>query len=168
LSVLVLEVGTDIGFHMLFKGLGPMEEARPLLVFHGNCGVTTTINHPDNIPICLSTIHHESLELRLWNTVPCQDIIQVLPEYHLRSSILWLHIADRNGHDSTISRVVDVASHGGPILDTLDVIEHDPRMFQTALSIVTWQSEIASQCHVTVTTSRRVIMTDRDVAATVG
>jgi hypothetical protein len=39
---------------------------------------------------------------------------------------------------------------------------------QSGLSIVTWQSEIASQCHVTVTTSHRVIMTDRDVAATVG
>jgi hypothetical protein len=86
--MLVLEVGTDIGFRMLFKGLGPMEEARPLLVLHGNCGVTTAINHPDSIPVCLSTIRHESLELRLWNTVPTHDIIQVLPENHLRSSIL--------------------------------------------------------------------------------
>jgi hypothetical protein len=88
LSVLVLEVGTDIGFRMLFKGLGPMEEARPLLVLHGNCGITIAVNHPDSIPICLSTIRHESLELRLWNSVPCHDIIQVLSEYHLRSSIL--------------------------------------------------------------------------------
>jgi hypothetical protein len=86
--MLVLEVGTDIGFRMLFKGLGPMEEARPLLVLHGNCGITTTIYHPDSIPVCLSTIRHESLELRLWNTVPTHDIIQVLPENHLRSSIL--------------------------------------------------------------------------------
>jgi hypothetical protein len=37
---------------------------------------------------------------------------------------------DSNGHDSTISGVVDVASHGGPILDTLDMIEHDPCLFQ--------------------------------------
>jgi hypothetical protein len=83
-----LEVGTDIGFRMFFKGLGPMEEARPLLVLHGNCGVTTTINHPNSIPVCLSTIRHESLELRLWNTVPCYDIIQVLLENHLCSNIL--------------------------------------------------------------------------------
>jgi hypothetical protein len=86
--VLVLEVGTDIGFRMLFKGLGPLEEGRPFLVLHGNCGIITAINHPDSILVCLSTIRHESLELRLWNTVPCHDIIQVLPEYHLRSSIL--------------------------------------------------------------------------------
>jgi hypothetical protein len=130
LSVLVLEVGTDIGFRMLFKGLDPMEEAGPLLVLHGNWGVTTAINHPDCIPVCLSTIRHESLEHRLWNTVPCHYIIQVLPENHLRSTILELHIANRNGHHSTISGVVNVASHGGPILDTLDVIEHDPRVFQ--------------------------------------
>jgi hypothetical protein len=61
--VLVLEVGTNIGFRMLFKGLGPMEEARLLLVLHGNRGVTTTVYHPDSIPIRLSTIHHESLNL---------------------------------------------------------------------------------------------------------
>jgi hypothetical protein len=86
--VLVLEVGTDIGFRMLFKGLGPMEEARPLLVLHGNCGVTTAVNHLDSILVCLSTIRHESLELGQRNTVPCHDIIQVLPEYHLCNSIV--------------------------------------------------------------------------------
>jgi hypothetical protein len=42
------------------------------------------------------------------------------------------------------------------------------RAVSAALFIVMRQSEIPSQCHVTVTTSRRVIMTDRDVAATVG
>jgi hypothetical protein len=56
-----------------------MEEARPLLVLHGNCGITTAVNHPDSIPVCLSTIRHESLELRLRNTMPCHDIIEVLP-----------------------------------------------------------------------------------------
>jgi hypothetical protein len=86
--VLVLEVGTDIGFCILLKGLGPMEEARPLLVLHGNCGITTAVNYPDSIPVCLSTICHESLELGLRNTVPCHDIIEVLLEYHLSSSIL--------------------------------------------------------------------------------
>jgi hypothetical protein len=85
---MVLEVGTDIGFRMLFKGLGPIEEARPLLVLHGNCGITTAVNYPNSILVCLSTICHESLKLGLRNTLPCHDIIQVLPEYHLSSSIL--------------------------------------------------------------------------------
>jgi hypothetical protein len=78
--VLVLEVGTDIGFHMLFKGLGLVEEARPLLVLHGNRGVTTAVYYPQSIPVCLSTVRHESFELGLRDTVPCHDIIQVLPE----------------------------------------------------------------------------------------
>jgi hypothetical protein len=86
--VLVLEVGTDIGFRMLFKELGPMEEARPLLVLHGNCGVTTAVNQPDSISVCLSIVCHEPLELGLRNTVPCHHVIQVLPKYHLSSSIL--------------------------------------------------------------------------------
>jgi hypothetical protein len=86
--VLVLEVSTDIGFRMLFKGLGPMEEARPLLVLHGVYGVTAAVNQPNSIPVCLSTIRHKSLELGLRNTVPCHDINQVLLEYHLGSSIL--------------------------------------------------------------------------------
>jgi hypothetical protein len=57
------------------------------------------------------------------------DIIEVLPKYHMRSSILGqsLHIADHNRHDSAICKVINVASHGGPLLDTLNVIEHDPR-----------------------------------------
>jgi hypothetical protein len=84
----VLQVGTDIGFCMLFKGLGLIEEACPLLVLHGNCGVTTAVYHPDSILVRLSTVRHESLELGFGNTVPYHNIIEVLPKYHLSSSIL--------------------------------------------------------------------------------
>jgi hypothetical protein len=88
LSVLVLEVSTDIGFRTLFKGLGPMEKTRPLLVLHGNRGITTAVYHPDCIPVRLFTVRHESLEFGLRNTLPCHNIIEVLPKYHLSSSIL--------------------------------------------------------------------------------
>jgi hypothetical protein len=77
----------DISFCMLFKGLDPIKEARPLLVLHGNRGVTTAVYHPNSIPIRLNTIRHESFELGLRNTVPCHNIIEVLPKYHLSSSI---------------------------------------------------------------------------------
>jgi hypothetical protein len=53
---MVLEVSTDIGFCMLFKGLGPMEEARPLLVLQGNRGITTAVNHPYSIPVCFRIV----------------------------------------------------------------------------------------------------------------
>jgi hypothetical protein len=88
LVVLVFEVSTDIRFRMLFKGLGPMEKSRPFLVFHGNRGVTTAVYHPNSILVRLSTVCHESFELGLRNTVPCHNIIEVLPKYHLSSSIL--------------------------------------------------------------------------------
>jgi hypothetical protein len=88
LAVQVLEVGTDIHFRMLFKGLGPMEKASLLLVLHGNRGITTAVYHPDNILICLSMVRHEFLEFGLRNTVPCHNIIEVLPKYNLSSSIL--------------------------------------------------------------------------------
>jgi hypothetical protein len=86
--VLVLEVSTDIRFCMLFKGLGPMEEACPFLVLHRNRGVTTAIYLPDSIPLCLSTVCHESLELGFRNTVPCHNIIEILLKYSLSSNIL--------------------------------------------------------------------------------
>jgi hypothetical protein len=86
--VLVLEVSKDIRFRMLFKGLGLMEKARPLLVLHGNRGITIAVYHPDSILVCLSTVCHESLELGLRNTLPCHNIIEVLPKYSLRSSNL--------------------------------------------------------------------------------
>jgi hypothetical protein len=85
--VLVLEVNTDIRFRMLFKGLGPMEKTHLLLVLHGDRGVTTAVYHLDNILVRLSTVRHESLELGLRNTVPCHNIIEVLPKYNLSSSI---------------------------------------------------------------------------------
>ena len=107
-----------------------MKEVGPLLVLHGNCGITTALYHPDINLVCLSTFHHESLELGLRNTMPCHHIIEVLSKYHMRSSIFRLHIIDCNHHDLTLCRVIDVASHGGPLFDTLDVIEHDPCVLQ--------------------------------------
>jgi hypothetical protein len=86
--VLVLEVSTDIRFHMLLKGLDLVEEAHPFLVLHGNRGITTVVYHLDSIPVHLSTIRHESLELGLRNIVPCHNIIEVLPKYNLSNSIL--------------------------------------------------------------------------------
>jgi hypothetical protein len=80
----------DIGFRMFFKELGPIEEARPLLVLHGNCGVATVVYHHDSIPVRLSIVRHESLEFELKNTVPYHNIIEVFPKYYLSSNILWL------------------------------------------------------------------------------
>jgi hypothetical protein len=86
--VLVLEVSTDIRFHMLLKGLDLVEKACPLLVLYRNRGVTTTVYYPDSILVRLSTVRHESLELGLRNTVLWHNIIEVPPKYNLSNNIL--------------------------------------------------------------------------------
>jgi hypothetical protein len=73
---------------MLFKGLNPVEKVSPLLVFYGNRGITTPVYDFDSIPVRLSTIRHESLELGLRNTVLCHNDIEVPPKYTLSSNIL--------------------------------------------------------------------------------
>jgi hypothetical protein len=78
----------DIHFRMLLKGLGLVEEARPLLVLYGNRGVTIAVYHPDSILVRLSIVRHESLEHGLRNTMLCHNIIEVLPKYTLSNSIL--------------------------------------------------------------------------------
>jgi hypothetical protein len=85
---LVLEVGTDIRFCMLLKGLDLVEEARSFLILHQNRGITTIVNNPESIPIRLSTVRHKSLELGLRDIVLCHYIIQVLSKYTLSSIIL--------------------------------------------------------------------------------
>jgi hypothetical protein len=78
----------DIRFCMLLKGLDPVENAHPPSVFYWNRGITTAIYDPHSIPVCLSTVHHKSLELGLRDTMLCHNNIQVLPKYTLNSSIL--------------------------------------------------------------------------------
>jgi hypothetical protein len=70
---------------MIFKGLGLVEEACPLLVLHWNCAINIAVYDPDSTPICLSTVSHKCLELGLRDTVLCHNIIQVLSKYTLNS-----------------------------------------------------------------------------------
>jgi hypothetical protein len=85
--VLVLEIRTFIHFGMLLKGLGLVEEVRPLSVLHWNRGIIIAIYDPDNISVCLSTVRYKSLELGHRDTVLFHNIIQV-PKYTLSSSLL--------------------------------------------------------------------------------
>ena len=44
------------------------------------------------------------------------DGVEILPYDHLGSDVFRLHIAKRDGHDTTITGVVNVAAHGGLIV----------------------------------------------------
>jgi hypothetical protein len=96
--ILKLKLHSCTTYRVVDAGLGGRHGYRLLYAFQGigpNGRGTFSLGsswelwrHPDSIPVCLSTIRHKSLKLGLRNTVPCHDIIQVLPEYHLSSSIL--------------------------------------------------------------------------------
>ena len=61
--VLVLEVVLNVLLGVLFQRLAPMEIASALSARHRDLGITIIIDNPDCIPIGMSTINHESLEL---------------------------------------------------------------------------------------------------------
>lgn len=52
------------------------------------------------------------------------DGVEILPDDHLGSDILRLHIAKCDGHDTTMSGVVDVAAYGGPLFDPFNMVKH--------------------------------------------
>ena len=76
--VLVLEVVLNVLFDILLQRLALMEIASALSANHRNLGITATIDNLDCIPIGLSAISHESLELWQRYTVRISNLQQVL------------------------------------------------------------------------------------------
>src|SRR6202161_4771595 len=58
------------------------------------------------------------------------NLIEPMAKKALRRDILRLHITYCNSHNSAVGRVIDMASHGRPPLDTLDMVKHDPSILQ--------------------------------------
>jgi hypothetical protein len=84
----------------------------------------------DNILICLGTIYHEPFEIWICDTFFQNNGIQVLQKDTLGSNVVQLHVADNNKHYFVIDKVIDMASHGHPTLNTFDMIKHHPQIFQ--------------------------------------
>ena len=53
-------------------------------------------------------------------------MIKILLENYLSIHVLKLEVVARNGHDALIGPIVNVARHGGPTGDTLDMVKHNP------------------------------------------
>jgi hypothetical protein len=79
-----------------------MKEARPLSVLDTVSRITVSVDDPYRILICLSTIRHETHELRVWDVVSLHHRVQILLEDNLSILILRLHVAACNGHHPTI------------------------------------------------------------------
>ena len=132
--VLVLEVMLNVLLGVLFQRLAPMEIANALSAKHRDLGITTTIDNPDYIPIGLSAISHESLELLLRYTMPNHDVVEILLEDNLRVFVFGLKITACNGHDTLKCRIVNLTSHSGPISNTFDMIKY----YSGMLKISAW------------------------------
>lgn len=117
-----------------------MKEACPLLILHWNCGVITSIDDPDIIWVLLSTICHKSLELGIRNTMPCQNSIEVLPKKALSSNVFWLHITNYKGHNTTVRKDIDMASHSRLILDMLELVKHNPSIVKISTTLHLFRS----------------------------
>ena len=90
-----------------------------LLAGHRDLGITATVDNLDCIPIGLSAISHESLELQPRYTMPSHDVVEILPKDNLRVLVFGLKITACNGHDTLIFGIVNMTSYGGPIGNTL-------------------------------------------------
>jgi hypothetical protein len=62
--------------------------------------------------------------------MPSHDVVEVVPEQHLNILVLRLEIAASNSHDALVGPVVHVASHGGPLGDSFDMVRHDPSILE--------------------------------------
>jgi hypothetical protein len=128
--VLVLQVVFDIELGMFLQRLGPMEVACYLASIHENLSISRPVDNPHGIPIGLRTVTHESFELRLGNSMPSHDVVEVVPEKHLSIIVLRLETAANNSHDALVGPVVNVTGHGGPLGDAFDMVGHDPNMLE--------------------------------------
>jgi hypothetical protein len=107
-----------------------MEVAGSLASIDGNFRISRPVDNPDGIPIGLRTVSHESFEVRLGNSMPSHDVVEVVPEQHLSILVLRLEVAASDGHDALVGPVVNVAGHGGPLGDSFDMVGHDPSMLE--------------------------------------
>ena len=128
--VLVLQVVLDIEFSVFLQRLGPMEVAGSLASINGDLRISRPVDNPHRIPIGLRTVSHETFEVRLGNSMPSHDVVEVVPEKHLSILVLRLEVAASDGHDALVGSVVHVAGHGGPLGDTFDMVGHDPSMLE--------------------------------------
>jgi hypothetical protein len=107
-----------------------MEQASSFLVNHLHRNISKTIHDMNNIPIGMCIIHHEPFEIGVCKTKPKHHLVQFCPHDTLKFCEFILHVINCNGEHFAIHRVVNTTSHGGPFLNTHDMIKHQPTILQ--------------------------------------
>jgi hypothetical protein len=103
-----------------------------------NLRISRPVDNYDGIPIGLSTVSHESFEVRLGNSMHSHDVVEVVPEQYLSILVLRSEVAASDGHDALIGTIVNVAGHGGPLGDAFDMVGHDPNMLEITARLHTF------------------------------
>ena len=124
--MLVLQVVLDINFGVFLQRLGRMEVAGSFTPIDGNLWISEHVNNPHGIPIGSCTIRQKTFKVRLDDSMPGHDVVEVMPENNLSIIVLGLEVAASDGHDALVGSVVYVAGHGDPLGDTFDMVGHDP------------------------------------------
>ena len=127
--MLFLELTLDVVVSVTVERSHPMKKARTLTVLHHQLRVAGAIHLADCVPVGTSAIRHESLEVHQIDPMSSHDFIGALPHDALSLTILRLHITNSNCHNTTITGVIAMACHGGPMLDALDMVKHEPSIF---------------------------------------
>jgi hypothetical protein len=78
----------------------------------------------DNILICMCIIHHEPFEIGVCKTKPEHHVVHFCPHDTIAS--MDSDVTNCNGEHFIIHWVVNMTSHGGPLLNTFDKIKHQP------------------------------------------
>jgi hypothetical protein len=107
-----------------------MEEACALTVLHGDLWISTAINNSDGILVGLYTIRHEAFEVGLLHAVFLHQFVEFSLHDTLYLRVLRLHVTYSNSHDLAIGYIVHMVHHCGPLLDTLNMVKHEPHVLQ--------------------------------------
>ncbi len=112
------------------KRLSPMEQASLFLVNHLHRGISRTVHNTNIIPIDLCTTRHEPFEIGVYKTKFKHHLVQFCPHDTLSFYGFRLYVVNYNGEHFVVHQVVNMTSHGGPFLNTLDMIKHQPTILQ--------------------------------------
>jgi hypothetical protein len=73
----------------------------------------------------LRTIHHETFEIGMNNTKRKKQLVEFCP-HDIMLHGFGLRVKNCNGEHFKIHWVLNMTHHGGPFLNTLHVIKHQP------------------------------------------
>jgi hypothetical protein len=75
-------------------------------------------------------LDYKAFEVWLLHALLLHEFVEFFLHNALDLCVYQLHVTHGNGHDLAVHCIVHVTRHCGPCLDTLDMVKHEPRVFQ--------------------------------------